>query len=108
MPTVRYTGDGSYRVDGETFTAGDCSDVSTGLADHLVETAAFEHADDVTTVDYREVDDSADSEEFNQQNDAETLVEDGVCPWCEDYDGDNVGIHASQSHPDQWAAYKED
>lgn len=30
------------------------------------------------------------------------------CPWCEEYTGDNVGQHAGQAHPDEWAdAYGE-
>jgi hypothetical protein len=34
-------------------------------------------------------------------------VENGVCPWCEDYEGEHVGQHASSAHPDKWAAYTE-
>ena len=34
-------------------------------------------------------------------------IDAGECPWCEDYDGDHVGQHASSAHPDEWAAYKE-
>lgn len=30
------------------------------------------------------------------------------CPFCDDYDGDHVGTHAAQAHPEAWADYKED
>lgn len=33
-------------------------------------------------------------------------IEAGVCPWCDGYDGEYVGQHASSAHPDQWDAYK--
>ena len=48
---------------------------------------------------------------LNQQDgtdDAEALVKSGVCPWCDEYDGDHVGQHASSAHPDEWDAYKSD
>ena len=32
-------------------------------------------------------------------------VESGVCPWCDDYEGDHVGQHASSAHPDAWDEY---
>lgn len=31
----------------------------------------------------------------------------GECPWCEDYQGEHVGQHASSAHPEAWAAYQE-
>jgi len=36
------------------------------------------------------------------------LIDDGICPWCDEYEGENVGMHASRAHPDDWARYKED
>lgn len=36
------------------------------------------------------------------------LIEQGVCPWCEDYEGDGVPQHASAAHPEEWAAHTED
>lgn len=35
-------------------------------------------------------------------------IDDGSCPWCDDYDGDNVGTHAAQAHPEAWDDYNED
>lgn len=35
-------------------------------------------------------------------------IEAGECPWCDEYDGDHVGQHASSAHPDKWDAYSED
>jgi len=37
VPTVRYTGDGRYRVAGNRFESGDEAEVSDGLAQHLVD-----------------------------------------------------------------------
>lgn len=35
----------------------------------------------------------------------QTTVDTGECPFCEEYDGDHVGRHASKAHPDKWQAY---
>ena len=32
-------------------------------------------------------------------------IEAGVCPWCDEYEGDHVGQHASSAPPDAWDAY---
>jgi hypothetical protein len=37
----------------------------------------------------------------------ESHIADGVCPWCDEYEGDGVPQHASAAHPDDWAEYKE-
>lgn len=42
-----------------------------------------------------------------QARDIEQLIQEGVCPWCEDYAGEHVGQHASSAHPDEWQAYRE-
>ena len=41
-------------------------------------------------------------------DDLTTAVERGVCPWCDDYEGDHVGQHASSAHPDEWDAFTTD
>jgi hypothetical protein len=33
------------------------------------------------------------------------MIDDGECPWCDDYSGDHVGSHASSAHPDEWDDY---
>lgn len=46
---------------------------------------------------------------LNQQTgdaDPEALVNDGVCPWCDEYEGGHVGQHASSAHPEEWDAYQ--
>jgi len=35
-------------------------------------------------------------------------VDAGICPWCDDYEGDHVGRHASSAHPDAWDEYTDD
>lgn len=42
-----------------------------------------------------------------EKSDAE-LVEAGICPFCDDYEGTGVPQHASAAHPDKWADYKAD
>lgn len=41
------------------------------------------------------------------ERDIAGMIEMGVCPWCDDYEGDYVGSHASSAHPEKWAAYSE-
>jgi len=97
MPRVRYLGgNGYYLRDGPDFEdAGDEGTVGERTADRLTSRGDFERVDDGV----------------NQQPasvNAEMLVKDGVCPWCDDYEGENVGMHASRAHPDEWADYNED
>ena len=35
-------------------------------------------------------------------------IDDGRCPWCDDYEGDAVGQHAASAHSDEWDEYKEE
>lgn len=71
MPTVRYTGGGTYRTGGVTFENGDEHDLPEGLASHLVsDVGEFEYAE-VTDVEYTEVDDSEDEAEDGSESEAE-------------------------------------
>mgnify|MGYP000435656372 CR=1 FL=1 len=40
--------------------------------------------------------------------DARDLIDAGICPWCDSYEGDHVGQHASSAHPEKWDAYTDD
>jgi len=51
--------------------------------------------------------DTTDTERERNPEDIQTLIENGICPWCDDYEGDHVGRHASSAHADKWADYKE-
>jgi hypothetical protein len=53
-----------------------------------------------TTADAMRVDGGGDS--------VAAAIEAGVCPWCDDYEGDAVAQHASSAHSDKWAAHSED
>lgn len=91
-----------YEVSGGTFATDDESAVRA-LAD----------AYDVAVADLRvsDADDSADAggpESASSTTDPATLIEQGECPWCDDYAGEHVGQHASSAHPEQWDAYTED
>jgi len=46
--------------------------------------------------------------ESGADDEAESVSLDDGCPWCDEYDGANVGQHASSAHSDEWAAYKAD
>lgn len=35
-------------------------------------------------------------------------IEMGLCPWCDEYDGDHLAQHASSAHPEEWAEHSED
>jgi len=73
---------------------GDEADVGERTAGRLTDRGDFEQVEQEST-----------------QQDASVLVNDGVCPWCspdDRYEGENVGMHASRAHPDEWADYQED
>ena len=53
-------------------------------------------------------DDGAESERESEPETVGEAIDDGRCPWCEEYDGDHVGRHASSAHPDAWAEYKDE
>lgn len=50
----------------------------------------------------------ADSDDEDSEPTVEELIDQGECPWCDEYEGDAVGQHAASAHPDEWGAYKED
>jgi hypothetical protein len=62
MPTVRYTGGGTYRVAGVGFGPGDEKNVDDELADYLADRDDFEVVDDVDHGDVREEDGPPDDE----------------------------------------------
>lgn len=35
----------------------------------------------------------------------QATLENGQCPYCDDYTGDHPSRHASKAHPDEWQAY---
>jgi len=37
---------------------------------------------------------------------AAIALENGACPWCDEYSGESVAQHASSAHPDEWRAYQ--
>jgi len=39
-------------------------------------------------------------------SDEQRQMERGECPWCDEYEGEHVGRHASRAHPDAWEKYK--
>jgi hypothetical protein len=45
--------------------------------------------------------------ETDAERDIGGYIDMGVGPWCEGYEGDHVGQHASSAHPDEWAAYRD-
>lgn len=49
----------------------------------------------------------AEDEPEDELASVEYLIDDGRCPWCDDYQGDHVGQHASGAHPEAWSEYKD-
>lgn len=33
-------------------------------------------------------------------------IDDGECPWCDEYSGDGVPQHAGSAHPERWQRFK--
>ena len=122
MPVFEKTAGGEVLLRGinERVSVGDRVDVNEGFADYLEERGDFT-AVDVTTVEYDEVDDAGGGESETPDEDVHEedgppdpvtfdiadTIEAGKCPWCDEYEGENVGQHASSAHPDKWTAYKE-
>lgn len=54
------------------------------------------------------VPDSDDQEDGADEEpvDVDAQLEAGECPWCDEFDGESPGRHASSAHPEQWGAYK--
>lgn len=126
MPLVEKTSGGRVylRSLGRRMTVGDRADVDDETATYLCEVRGdFGRVDDAHDVEFEEVETESDpgeagpvgdglidQDEFDDLADdvLEQRIEDGECPWCDDYEGENVGMHASRSHPEYWAALNED
>ena len=94
-------------------THGDTHEVSKSGAEYLCDELGHFERLDATEAEFREVndDDAEDTGEALESADDKAdamLIEAGECPWCDDYEGENVGQHASSAHPDAWNDYKED
>jgi len=90
MRTIRKTRPGESHIHTHgTVAGGETIAVDDDTADYLVDSGGYEYADETDTVP---VDDA---------------LEQGVCPWCDDYEGDAVGQHASSAHEEKWSEYKD-
>jgi len=72
------------------------------------------YADDVAEFLGVDVPESAYSDGENLEDDSQaepetvtSAIESGVCPWCDDYEGNGVPQHASAAHPEDWAEYSD-
>ena len=100
MPTVRKQSPGRVTIHGiGTFEQGDTAEVDGETADYLTEERGdFEEVIDVEAPAEPEPD---------EPDTIGEAIDAGECPWC-DRDGlQNVGSHASQSHPEKWSEYQE-
>ncbi|WP_254766509.1 hypothetical protein [Salinilacihabitans rarus] len=76
---------------------GDRAEVSEEFAAYLVdERGDFELVSE-------EGDDVVDDDES-----IAAQIEVGECPWCDEYEGENVGMHASRSHPEAWDEFQDE
>ena len=103
----------SGRVEGPFFetkaeAAEACSDgesprpVSADVIDSVEATAAESTADDSDASD-----ESDDAGDVSAQTRRESQISRGVCPWCDAYDGEHVGRHASSAHTEKWNRFKD-
>lgn len=87
--------------------------VAQAIADHegvsveSMRVEAPESAAEPSVSDAGETSDGDDGDDTATDAEDSDLVAAGICPWCDEYEGDHVGQHASSAHPDQWAAHKE-
>jgi len=98
MRTVRYVGSANrYRLtqSGVDIEAGATETVDDDLAEYLLDRDDFEEVESEGT------DDGGDDT-------VEEQINAGECPWCDEYEGENVGQHAASVHADAWDDYKED
>jgi len=113
MPRVRKTEGASvyYRPLERDFEIGDEADVPEEDAQHLVEVRGdFERVEASAAGDTEPTGDDVHEEDGPPDDTVpvDDLIEQGICPWCDDYEGDAVGQHASSAHPAEWTDYKED
>lgn len=102
MPVVEKIAGGRVVVRGiGEFSPGDRADVSEADAAYLCDDRG-----DFQRVDENDGSDLPDDRVPDE--DLAAMIDEGLCPWCDEYEGDAVGQHASAAHPDEWAAYKED
>jgi hypothetical protein len=95
MPEVRYVGGATYALrTGPTWEDGGVHDVDAKTADRLCDDWRFERVD------------NGGGEDATSVTPAD-MIDSGECPWCDGYEGDHVGQHASSAHPDEWANYTE-
>ena len=114
MPVVEKTSGNEVDIRGiGDFVVGDRAEVSAEEAAYLVdERGDFELVEDIEArnEEVKEALLSGSEEADDEPTNAtlEEVIDSGACPWCDDYEGDAVGQHASSAHPDEWTAYKED
>lgn len=111
MPTVKKTHGNVVTIrDVGRFERGDRAEVDEEMAAYLCdERGDFELVDEDDDQDDAEDDDAEDGDAplpGDEPADAD-LVDQGICPWCDEYEGDHVGRHAASAHPDSWDEYNE-
>ena len=97
--TYYYEGrDGDSFVDATIHHSEDCEELGEPvrpIADSTVEAYDVDKCSQCSPLESASGSDS----------DAAELIEEGVCPWCSDYEGDHVGQHASSAHEKEWNDY---
>jgi len=101
MPTVRKDPGRDVTIRGYgRFEPGQTYDVDHETAEYLVGRGDFTLVkEDEHDVEY---------DDMESKLDIAGVIEQGKCPWCDEYEGDHIGQHASSAHPDEWNAYTED
>jgi len=110
---VRHARDLSVREDEDGRYVGPQEEFVGPVVEYLNDVADADlNADDYLPDDGKD-DEEEDAEDGEAETEAEVSdveqsIDDGVCPWCDDYEGDGVPQHASSAHSEEWAEYKED
>jgi hypothetical protein len=90
--------DGAKFVDATIHTDAECAN---DAGDGHIRPLAVETVDRLTDPEM-----CPDCTDTDAERDIEGMIDMGVCPWCDEYEGEHVGQHASSAHPDEWDAYK--
>lgn len=114
---VRKTTPGeSYIHNHGRVAGGETIAVDSDTAAYLVDSGSYEYAesdaesepDTDTAADTADTDADVEGDDTGAEDATQAdLIEQGICPWCDEYDGESVGRHASAAHTEEWNAYKE-
>lgn len=100
-------GNGESYVDGTLHADPDCTDeFTTPINSEDIDDEAATFCEDCGPLGHDSDGDGDGSPDADTAPALSEQIDDGVCPWCDEYEGDHVGQHASSAHADEWDEYK--